>query len=253
MNLIPENGLYLGDGLVGLERLPQGCVDLVLSDLPSGATEAEFDVKPDFDRFWGAAWSALKPSGNVVVMASSMLFAIECIQSQPKAFRYDLVWNKDKSTGFLNSKTRPLRSHEFILVFFGEQGTFNPQMVETGIAICKNSTPGRSHGENYGKIDTRKGLARKGATDRYPRSVLEYECLSVQHPTRTHPQQKPNDLFRDLVRSYSNAGDLVVDPYAGSGTTLRAAADEGRRAVGWEIQERFAVRQQLPLIPDLIP
>lgn len=237
-----------GDGLAGLESLDPGSVNLVLSDLPSGETAANFDVKPDLARLWPAVWRALKPNGNVVFMASSLRFAAELVTSQPNAYRYDLVWPKSIATGFLNAKHRPLRAHEFTLVFFRNRGEFHPQMLETGVRIHRNTTRGRSHGENYGAaIMSKSGLARAGATDRFPTSVLKFKCLGVRHPSRVHPQQKPDDMFRYLVRSYSSPGGLVVDPYAGSGTTDRAATDEGRRSICWEIQERFAVRKQADL------
>jgi DNA modification methylase len=237
-----------GNGISGIMGLDPGSVDLVLSDLPSGETVAKFDTKVNLPLFWESCWRCLKPSGTVVVMASSFRFADEVYNSQPKTFRHDEVWSKSIATGFFNAKRAPLRAHEFILVFCRGQGTYNPQMVETGVPITKNSTPGRTHGENFGTRKNRSGLSRVGATNRFPTSVVSVPCLGVRHPARVHPQQKPDALFRRLVLTYSNPGDLVVDPCAGSGTTERAALDTGRRSMCWDIQERFAC----PKHPNLL-
>lgn len=235
--------MRLGCGIQGMLGLEPGSVDLVLCDLPSGETAAKFDVPVSLPDFWRASWQCLKPTGIVVVMASSFRFAVEVHQSQPKAFRYDIIWSKDKGTGFLSSGNRPLRSHEFVLVFWSETGTYNVQMVETGIPIAKNTQGKVNSGENYGNLPSGTKLSRAGATDRFPRSVIEEECIGVQNRARVHPQQKPDDLFRRLIRMYSNPGELAVDPCAGSGTTERAALAEGRRAICWDIQERFGKRK----------
>jgi site-specific DNA-methyltransferase (adenine-specific) len=229
--------------MLGLEP---GSVDLVLCDLPSGETAAKFDVKVSLPDFWRASWQCLKPTGIVCVMASSFRFADEVYQSQSKAFRYDMVWSKSIATGFMNKDTRPLRAHEFILTFWQHPGTYNIEMTETGVPIASNkrvNLAAGAHGENYGSAGGDAGLSRAGATDRFPRSVLDYPCLGVRHPDRVHPQQKPDDLFRRLIRMYSNPGELCVDPCAGSGTTERAALAEGRRAICWDIQERFGKRK----------
>jgi len=231
--------------MLGLEP---GSVDLVLCDLPSGETAAEFDVKVNLPDFWRASWQCLKPTGIVVVMASSFRFADEVYQSQPKAFRYDVVWSKSIATGFMNKDNRPLRAHEFILVFWNAPGTYNIEMKETGVPIQGNKrrrSGAGAHGENYGSAggSGNSGLSRAGATDRYPQSILDDPCLGVKHPDRVHPQQKPDDLFRRLIRMYSNPGECVVDPCAGSGTTGRAALAEGRSEICWDIQERFGKRK----------
>lgn len=230
----------LGDGLAGLASLEPGSVDLVLSDLPSGETAAGFDVAPDPEALWPAVWHALKPNGIALFMASSIRFAASLITSQPKAFRYDLIWEKSIATGFLNSKHRPLRSHEFVLVFWRSGDVaWNVQMLETGVPIQRNGSRGDRGSENYGNEGRGKGMSRFGKTDRYPRSVLKFRSVHVRDPHRVHPQQKPCDLGTYLVRTYSNPGDLVVDPFAGSGAFLQSAMAVGRRAIGWDSSPRF--------------
>lgn len=234
----------LEDGLAGLLALEAGCVDLVLSDLPSGETAAEFDVKPDWSRFWPAVWHALKPGGQAVLMASSLRFAAELYGSQAKHFRYEMVWEKRLAVGFLNAKKAPLRAHEFVLVFSRKVGTYNPQMLVGFEPITSNARLGLDRvtervSESYGFAKSKRGVARTGATDRYPRSVLNDGHVAQNSRTRCHPQQKPQALLRRLVRQYSNSGELVADPYAGSGSTGAAAEAEGRRYRCWDIHPRF--------------
>ncbi len=235
----------LGDGEEGLLSLPAGSVALVLSDLPSGETAAEFDRKPEWDRFWSAVWHALKPNGQAVLMASSLKFAAELLYSQRKYYRYELIWEKPLAVGFLNAKKAPLRAHEHILVFSRRPGTYNPQMLIGFDPINGNSRPLKPRStiqitESYGNSRSHGGQSRKGATDRYPRSVLHDEGIPTSgKQKRAHPQQKSQALLRRLVRQYSNLGDLVADPRAGSGSTGAAAESEGRPYRCWDSSPRF--------------
>jgi site-specific DNA-methyltransferase (adenine-specific) len=211
-------------------------VDLVLSDLPSGETRAEFDVRADLLRLWPATWRALKPTGIAVFMASSFDFAAYVRSSQGKHFRRDLIWSKSLATGHLNAARAPLRAHEYILVFSRVPGTYNPQMLEgaSPIHACRRA----HHGENYGPISA-VTRSRAGATNRFPTSVLEFASVGTSSKDRVHPQQKPVPLLRWLIRTFSNPGEIVVDPYAGSGSTGVEAEAEGRRFYGWDVSPRF--------------
>jgi site-specific DNA-methyltransferase (adenine-specific) len=230
----------LGDGIEGLFSVEPKSARLILSDLPSGETQADFDKKPNLRMLWHACWQALRPDGVVVFMASSFLFACELTKSTPH-FRYDLIWRKSAASGFLNAAHRPLRNHEFILIFFRETGgVYVPQMTDVGVPI-NAATRTTAQGENYGKL-SRPASSRAGATDRFPVSVLEFASVGTSSSKRVHPQQKPEDLLRYLVRTYSLEGELVIDPYAGSGSSGRAAIAEGRRFLGWDSDERFGSR-----------
>ncbi len=242
MSSLPH--VILSDGVVGLRTLDVGSAALVLSDLPSGATQAVFDTPPDLPSLWAAIWRVLRPDGVALLMASSFRFAASLLDSQKQHFRCDLIWSKSLATGHLNASRTPLRAHEFVCVFSRKPGTFNPQMSQGASPI---HAARRSHnGENYGK--SRNTSSRAGATDRFPTSVIEFSSVGTSSKERVHPQQKPVPLLRWLVRSYSNHGDLVVDPYAGSGSTGTAAVTEGRRFQGFDLCPRFAPIQQLKAV-----
>lgn len=234
----------LGCGMAGLLDLPAGCAKLVLSDLPSGETQAPFDVAPDLTTLWRATWHALSRDGIAVFMASSLRFAASLISSGAAEFRYDLIWSKSAATGFLNAKRRPLRAHEFILMFSRSgSATYNPQMVTGASPIhAARRTIGTV---NYGAQNPGT-LARAGATDRYPTSVLEFATVGTSSRDRVHPQQKPVPLLRWIIRTFTNEGDLVLDPFAGSGSTGVAAEQERREFVGWDTSPDFAEREQQP-------
>jgi site-specific DNA-methyltransferase (adenine-specific) len=235
----------LSDAVAGLFSCKPGSAALLLSDLPSGETRAEFDRRPRLAKFWPAAWFALRSNGTCLLFASCLPFAADLISSQADAYRYDFVWNKTIATGFLNAAHRPLKNHEHILIFSRGRGVYHPQRSEGHGPISTNGGRGALGSENYGTGqaldgDGRpRGKARAGATDRFPRSVLSFGSLGVRDKRRRHPQQKPEDLLRYLVRTYSSPGDLVLDPFAGSGSTGRAALAEGRLFRGWDSDPRF--------------
>ena len=126
-------------------------------------------------------------------------------------------------------------------MLFRSQGAYTPQMRQDVGPINQNYGRG-STGENY--CHAVGGRTRQGVTDRFPWSVLTFPSIGTTSPIRRHPQQKPVDLLRWLVRSYSNPGDLVVDPYAGSGSTGLAAEAEGRLFLGWDTDPRFGTKQR---------
>lgn len=233
----------LGDGIEGLLGLAAGSADLILSDLPSGETRAPFDRRPDLSRLWPAAWRALRPGGIVIFMASSLSFASQLLESQRRFFRYEVVWHKSLATAHLNARRRPLRAHEYALVFWREAGggIYRPQMVSGATPIHRARR--FSNGENYGPSSKFGPVeSRAGATDRYPTTVLEFGSVGTSSRERTHPQQKPVPLLRWFVETYARPGDLVVDPYAGSGSTGRTALECGRRFLGWDDCPRFGGR-----------
>ncbi len=221
-----------GCGIAGLFSLPPLSVDLIFSDLPSGQTRAPFDKPLDLAAFWQAVDHAAHTRTAIVLMASCMRYAVEVVASNPHEFRYDLVWRKNKSTGFLNARRMPLRNHETLLVFYQALPVYHPQMRETGVPMHASTQTG--FGENYG-TKTRIYKTAGGSTLRHPRSVLPFAVVNGDAPDRTHTQQKPQALADWVIRSYTDPGALVVDVCAGSGSTLHAAKACGRHSIGWEI------------------
>lgn len=222
-----------GDCLEALESVLNGSVDMVLADVPYGQTQNAWDSPISFIPMWDALKRVTKPDGAIVLMAAQP-FASKLICSNYYEFRYDLIWSKNKPTGFLNAKKQPLRSHEHILVFYRKPPFYSAQMTQ-------GHKPGNyarriQHSTNYGKqTPTEYG----GSTERYPKSIIEMPIINNDDPEKVHPTQKPVDLMAWLIRSYTRPGETILDFTAGSGTTAIAASREGRRYICIEKEDKY--------------
>ena len=232
----PADHLYEGDCLTVLPTLPANSVDLVLCDLPYGTTRNKWDSVIDLRSLWREYRRVLKPRG-AVVLTSQGIFTARLILSNEAWFRYKIIWVKSKPTNFLNVRVQPLRKHEDICIFYGRHPTYNPQMTR-GLPYDKGVRKDQLSG-SYG--DFRPAQVRSDG-DRYPSDVIYFKTAESE-PERTvwHPTQKPVDLGRYLVRTFSNPGDLVLDNAFGSGSFLVAAHLEARRFCG--IEKNRAVRR----------
>lgn len=217
--------IYFGDCIEVMASLPAGSVDLVLSDVPYGQTRNAWDKPIPFAPMWKELRRVTKPNAAIILMAAQP-FASKLICSNLKDFRYDLIWSKNKSTGFMNARRQPLRAHEHLLVFYRKAPFYEPQMT-TGHKPG-NSARQASMSSNYGRsVPTNYG----GSTERYPTSVIPIPIINNDSRDKWHPTQKPVDLMTWAIRSYSALGDTVLDIAAGSGTTGIAAMREGRESI----------------------
>lgn len=220
----------------GMNRISDKSIDMILCDLPYGTTARnKWDVVIPFDKLWKQYNRIIKDNGAIVLTAvkpfSSML-----INSNPKMFRYDIIWHKNKSTGFLNANKMPLRAHEEILVFYKKLPTYNPQKT-TGHKPVNSYTKHTSDGTNYGK--TKTGISGGGQTDRYPTSVWDIKVMNNDDPNKWHPTQKPVELFEKLILTYTNEGETVLDNCMGSGTTAIACINTSRNYIGFELEKEY--------------
>ena len=241
---VPQNSqsviLRLGDCLVEMASLPAMSVDLIAADLPYGATACGWDRRLDLDAFWSEVRRILTPTGTVVLNAAGR-FTAELIASNPAWFKYSLVWAKTRKGQFLHAKYRPLSGHEDILVFSpaGACGrarkkmTYNPQGV-VDLAEPKVMEAVSVSSSVYKPITSRKTTRTQTRTN-YPSTILTF----ASEGKNQHPTQKPVALMEYLIATYSNAGDTVLDPTMGSGTTGVAAANLGRRFFGIEQEKDF--------------
>lgn len=223
------NRIYNMDCLDGLRLLPPESVDMFLVDPPYGETCNTWDAVVEPSVLWPLIMRALKSHG-VIVMFGRGLFTAQMILANHKFYRYNLVWAKTQPAGFLNANRRPLAAHEDIMVFYKHLPTYNPQKTsghprKVSSAEHKRNT---SHGTNYGVY----GNTGYDSTERYPTTILRFPS-DKQHDYY-HPTQKPLDLCKYLIRTYTNPGDLVVDFCCGSGTTCVAAALEERKFIGMD-------------------
>ncbi|MCB9298459.1 MAG: site-specific DNA-methyltransferase [Lewinellaceae bacterium] len=235
------NTIIHGDCLEVMPDIPDHSIDMILCDLPYGTTQNKWDSLIPLDRLWAEYKRIIKENGAIVLTAQGV-FTAKLILSNEQWFKYKVVWIKSKPTNFLNAKKQPLRKHEDICVFYRKQPTYNPQMSE-GEAYDKGVRKDQFTG-SYGDFKPRRV---KSNGKRYPLDVITYEeaghddfvyCKTAESEgTVYHPTQKPVELGRYLIRTYTNEGDIVLDNACGSGSFLVAAAKENRRYIGIEKNE----------------
>ena len=224
-----------GDCLDIMPTIPDASVDMVLADLPYGVTQNEWDKVIPFDRLWSEYRRVTKPNAAIVLTATQP-FAAQLVASNPKMFRYDLIWRKNKSTGFLNANRMPLRQHEAILVFYRRLPAYHPQKT-TGHTPVHSFTKHTSDGTNYRQ--TKQGFRGGGQTDRHPTSVIDISVVNNDSNGKVHPNQKPVELFEYLIRTFTDEGAIVLDNCIGSGTTAIACLNTCRHFIGIEQDAKF--------------
>ena len=224
--------LICADTFEGMATLPDGSVDMILCDLPYGTTANDWDTCIDHERMWVDYWRVAKPNA-AIVLTSQQPFATRLIMGAMKEFRYEWIWEKLNAVGFLNVKKTPLRAHENVLVFYRELPTYNPQKTYGHKPYVEKSHRGIN---NYGKKERTVTVNTDGS--RFPRSVLRFDRdepyvigKNSKGENVTHGTQKPVPLFANLIRTYTNQGETVLDNTAGIMTTAVAAKLTGRRSI----------------------
>ena len=224
--------LYQGDCLQIMKGLPTQSVDLILCDLPYGTTQNKWDSIIPLDRLWAEYQRIIKPRG-VIALTSQGIFTARLILSNEAWFRYKFVWVKSKSTNFLNARRQPLRQHEDICIFYGQQPNYRPVMWQ-GEPYDKGTRKAQYTG-SYGDF---KPVQVKSDGERFPTDTLYCKTAESEAGGRVwHPTQKPVALGRYLIRMFTGPGDVILDNAFGSGSFLVAAAMEGRRYIGIEKNE----------------
>ena len=221
------NRVIEGDCIEVMRHLPNDCIDMVLCDLPYGTTQNKWDSIVPLDELW-AEYKRIVKSNGAIVLTSQGLFTAMLIMSQPKLFKYKWVWEKSKPTNFLNAKKQPLRKHEDVCVFYQRQPVYNPQMTE-GTPYDKGVRKNQLSG-SYGDFQP---VHVHSDGKRYPTDVVYFKTAESEGKV-IHATQKPVELGRYFIRTYSKPGDLILDNTSGSGSFLVAALMEGRNFMGIE-------------------
>lgn len=222
-----KNTLFEGDCIEILSKFASNSIDMVLCDLPYGTTQNKWDSVVNLDDLWKEYHRIVKPSG-AIVLTSQGIFTAKLIMSNERFFKYKIVWEKSKSTNFLNAKKQPLRKHEDICVFYKKQPHYSPQMQE-GKPYNKGVRKDQLSG-SYGDFNP---IEVKSDGARYPTDIVYFKTAESEGEV-FHPTQKPVSLARYLIKTYTKSGDLVLDNTFGSGSFLVGAALEGRDFCGIE-------------------
>lgn len=228
------------DALDLLKSLPDGSIDAVITDPPYGITHLDYDkTPPDWSLLMPELKRVTTPKGACVIFGALRNFP-DLLAHGKDWFRYEIVWTKTMTTGFLNANVRPLQAHEFMYVFshalavsgaHNNSMTYNPQMKV-----------GHYHkrGGDRKRMSHYSGMVGKSKTfseELHPTSIWHFE--NGHAGNSLHPNQKPLDLIREAVLTWSNAGGTVLDCYLGSGTTALAAHITGRNFIGCDINPDY--------------
>jgi len=247
--------IHHGDCLEVMKKLPEKSIDLFVCDLPygcltggggkekakrkeKGSTDSiagcDWDIKIDLPKLWEQITRLMKTDKTPILMFCNTRFGAELIASNPSWFRYDLVWYKSRGVGFLRANKEPLRSHEFIYVFSKREafykridieGDFPPYVGSHSSAKVYNLE--KPDKEGYKKVDSKK------------RCVKSVITIGNESNKKGHPTQKPKELYKWLIERYSNEGDKILDPTAGSFNSVATAHELKRKAIGIEMNKTY--------------
>ena len=242
--MIELDKIYNEDCLIGMQRIPDGMVDCIITDLPyevlnDGNPDAQWDKMLPLDQLWAQFKRVTKPNAAIVLFAQGM-FTARLMMSNPKMWRYNLVWKKgERASGFLNAKRMPMRNHEDICVFYQQLPIYNPQMQYGEKAHPRGGGNHKNTQRCYGKFSD---LPLTEPTNwKYPKSVINFDR---DYDKVLHPTQKPVDLIRYLILTYTNTGGVILDATIGSGTTAVAAIKENRHFIGFELNKEYFDKAQ---------
>lgn len=227
--------LWQGDCLELMSNIPDKSVDCIITDLPYGQTQRnKWDTVIPFEPLWEQYKRIVKDNAVIILFGNGM-FTAELMMSNKPMWKYNLIWEKTQPTGFLNAKKMPLRNHEDICIFYKKPSTYNPQKTtgHTRKVSKAEHKVGCKDTSDYGE----HGLTTYDSTERYPKSVWKF--AKDTQKSALHPTQKPLALIEELVKTYTDEGDLIVDSCMGSGTCGVAAKKLGRRFIGIELEPQY--------------
>ena len=221
------NKIFEDDCLNVLPKIPNKSIDMILCDLPYGTTQNKWDSVIPLEALWEQYNRIIKDNG-VIALTSQGIFTAKLILSNEQYFKYKIVWEKSKSTNFLNAKKQPLRKHEDICIFYKNQPLYNPQMTE-GEPYDKGGRKSQLTG-SYGDFNP---VHVKSAGQRYPTDIVYFKTAESEGEV-FHPTQKPVELGKYLIRTYTKEGAIILDNAFGSGSFLVSAIQEKRNFIGIE-------------------
>jgi len=228
------NKIYNEDCLIGMQRIPDKSIDMILCDLPYGTSACKWDVVIPFEPLWEQYKRIIKDNGAIVLFGSQP-FTSALVMSSPELFRYEIIWIKHQATNPMFAKKGFLKAHENILVFYDKLPTYNPIIEYDKPYGGFKTRLGKKVGEVYGAcLDSQHRENPNG--ERCPVSFVYFSNTNIK---KQHPTQKPVPLMEYLIKTYTNEGELVLDNCIGSGTTAIACINTNRNYIGFELDKGY--------------
>jgi site-specific DNA-methyltransferase (adenine-specific) len=231
--MLKINKIHQGDCLELMKQIDDKTVDMVLCDLPYGITQNHWDTEIDLNKLWGDYKRLIKEEG-VIALTSSQPFSSKLIMSNLSMFKHEWIWIKNRGSNFANTIREPFKEHEHILIFANKRWKYNPQMQErtgSGKSRIAYKFNLETHTSNYGKI----GKPKETQSElRIPSSWQKFNTETGLHPT-----QKPVELFKYLIKTYTDENYTVLDNCIGSGTTAIACKKTNRNFIGIELEQKY--------------
>lgn len=220
-----------------MKEIDDKMVDMILCDLPYGITACKWDKVLPLDELWKQYKRIIKKNG-VVVLTASQPFTTDLINSNRKWFKYNWVWVKNTGTGIVSAKYQPMRYSEDILIFGNGKNTFNPEMIKRTEGSKKRLKYKLITGGYSEHINVKKNKIKRNPDEKYPSNIL-FINTKPNSIGKLHPTEKPIELFRYLIKTYTQEGELVLDNCIGSGTTAVACKQTNRNFIGFEINKEY--------------
>ena len=236
--------LLFGDCLERMKEIPDGSVDLILTDPPYGTTACKWDSVITFEPMWEQLKRIIIPNGAIVFFASEP-FSSALRMSNIKQYKYDWIWSKSRALGFTNAKNKPMNKHEVVSVFssgtcangsknkmpYFPQGLVSYGKTVSGIKSCKADILYGGH--NFSRKSHKDSFTQEFTN--YPSQILEFK----NEGKTVHPTQKPVSLLEYLIKTYTNENEVVLDFTMGSGSTGVACVNTNRNFIGIEMDEKI--------------
>ena len=264
--------LYNADCLEQMKTIPDKSIDLIICDLPYGCLTTTnngkimradhpdrpnprkegsvqgcaWDIKLNLDLFWKQIKRIRKSDHTPCIHFCSTKFGYDLIQSNPKEFRYDIVWCKSTAVGFLSANKKPMSAHEMIYVFSKQGANYNRIDIDGGIPYEVKRSKGS-------KVHIHSGVKRTDGVNTGTRCVKSYIITDDKRVKKTHPTEKPLDLYKWLIERYSNEGDTVLDPTFGSCNSGRVCQELKRNYIGIEMNKVFYDNAQSLVLKSTTP